>query len=688
MLRSLVLAVSLFFSSAFGFAQVATGSYAFGTFDNHGFDTTNVGNLNTHFSIPVLNKAGRGLSFYYNLSYDSSVWYPTTVNGAQMWEPVQNFGWRGDTEMATGYLTYNETMTTSTNRSGVQCTSTSYFGWVYHDPSGTTHTFKEVTIVGNPNVYNTPGCNPPVQSPSSFTAGASDGSGYTLQGDANGSGSLTTRTGSVIYPPVLSSSASGTTTDSNGNQVSTDGNGNFTDTTGTVVLQVAGGAPNAQTYTYKDTGGTSRAYTVNYSTYTVQTNFGCSSVTDYPATSISLVSSITLPLNDKQNNQTNGQYTFTYEPTPGNSNAVTGRLASVTLPTGGTISYSYSGANNGIDCNDGSTLGLTRTAPADSGTSWTYARSYPRQGGSHTLVTDGLSNNSDYDFVAATVPTNAQQPGAYYFETNRNNWNGPNSGPHQLSQQTCYNNSGAYCITTAIQQPVTQLDTFRIMNDVQETGKTVQYDANGNTTEIDSYDYGQAQNNGTNNRGALLSKELLTYGNCGPATLVGSDIVQDGSGNTLSKKTYCYDETTPAGTSNVPSHVGTTGVRGNLTTATTYTSSSGTQTTGSTYNDTGAVLSSTSSINGTASATTTYGYDSTFTYLTGTVLPTPSSGVAMSTGAGLTRETPGCPRRLPMSMGRQLRSRPMIHCCAPRRSMRLLAQRLLTSMISGISRRS
>ena len=71
----------------------------------------NVGSLNVHFSIPVLNKAGRGLPFYYNLSYDSSVWYPSSVSGSDIWTPVQNFGWRGDTEIATGYLSHNVTRT-------------------------------------------------------------------------------------------------------------------------------------------------------------------------------------------------------------------------------------------------------------------------------------------------------------------------------------------------------------------------------------------------------------------------------------------------------------------------------------------------------------------------------------------------------------------------------------------------
>jgi hypothetical protein len=107
MLRKFLSVLVLVFSVHFAFGQVGTGTYPHGTFDNKGFDAINVGNLNVHFSIPILNKPGRGLPFYYNLSFDSSVWYPATVSGSQTWTPVQNFGWKGDTELATGYVSYS-----------------------------------------------------------------------------------------------------------------------------------------------------------------------------------------------------------------------------------------------------------------------------------------------------------------------------------------------------------------------------------------------------------------------------------------------------------------------------------------------------------------------------------------------------------------------------------------------------
>ena len=50
------------------------GLYTFGSFDSRGFDTINLGNLNTHFEIPIIVKQGRGLNFNYSIVYDGLVW--------------------------------------------------------------------------------------------------------------------------------------------------------------------------------------------------------------------------------------------------------------------------------------------------------------------------------------------------------------------------------------------------------------------------------------------------------------------------------------------------------------------------------------------------------------------------------------------------------------------------------------
>ena len=59
-------AVTALLSCAPIYAQApGTGAYPFASFDNRGFDSVNLGNLNTQFSIPIVSKAGRGLPFTY-----------------------------------------------------------------------------------------------------------------------------------------------------------------------------------------------------------------------------------------------------------------------------------------------------------------------------------------------------------------------------------------------------------------------------------------------------------------------------------------------------------------------------------------------------------------------------------------------------------------------------------------------
>jgi hypothetical protein len=84
-------------------AQVATGTPPFGSYSGGNFDTVNQGNLNVHFSIPVLHKAGRGTPLTYDLSYDSSVWTPGVSNGVAQWQPLNTtWGWSPISDALTG----------------------------------------------------------------------------------------------------------------------------------------------------------------------------------------------------------------------------------------------------------------------------------------------------------------------------------------------------------------------------------------------------------------------------------------------------------------------------------------------------------------------------------------------------------------------------------------------------------
>jgi hypothetical protein len=134
-------------SLPFASAQVAKGIPLFNSFGGGPFDSVNLGNLNVHFAVPVIHKAGRGTDFDYKLAYDSSIWVPVVSSGHQSWQPVSNWGWTGSSAGFTGYLTY-------TVFSGIPCYvdntyATIFTNWVYYDTLGTSHSYGS----NNP-VYN------------------------------------------------------------------------------------------------------------------------------------------------------------------------------------------------------------------------------------------------------------------------------------------------------------------------------------------------------------------------------------------------------------------------------------------------------------------------------------------------------------------------------------------------------
>src|ERR1700722_10973265 len=72
-------------------AQVATGTPPFSSMSG-GPDVIDLANLNAHVSVPVLHKPGRGMDFTYDLTFDSSVWFPSLLSGVNTWTPDANWG--------------------------------------------------------------------------------------------------------------------------------------------------------------------------------------------------------------------------------------------------------------------------------------------------------------------------------------------------------------------------------------------------------------------------------------------------------------------------------------------------------------------------------------------------------------------------------------------------------------------
>jgi hypothetical protein len=439
---------TILLATSVAYAQVITGLPPFGSFSG-GPDVVDNGTNNVHWSFPVLSKPGRGISFHYLLTYDSSVWSPRNASGQSVWTPVPNWGWATVTNGATGYVTYNV--------ANDRCPYGNYpnFNWYYWnvyggftyvDPGGTSHPFSSTLAVSTWTSGAPCGSGPAANA----SGVATDGSGFKLTvtaGSSAPSGTLVDSAGVTINAPWFPvgqtpTPSSASMVDTNSNTISTNGT-TYVDTLGTTVLTIAGsGTPSSpMKYTYTTQSG-SATVQVNYKAYTVQTNFGCSQVTEYGATSQNLVSSINLP--------DGTSYSFTYETTPSYPNNVTGRPAKVTLPTGGYITYSYSGGSNGITCTDGSTATLTRTVYDNEGNSAAWSSAHTENGSAWTTtLTDPQSNQTTFNFQEVALGSIVDG-----YETERQVYQGSStSGTLLETVNTCYNGATSNCNTTAIPHP-------------------------------------------------------------------------------------------------------------------------------------------------------------------------------------------------------------------------------------------
>src|SRR5271166_371651 len=151
-LHLLLLCLTIGLGSAF---PQAIGTPPYGSFGGGPFDVINLGNLNVHFTIPVFQRQGRGQSFYYNFTYDSSIWAPGAVNGQQTWVPAGGWGWQSQTNAATGFIpapASRQTTCTYIDDLGKKHTVTIYI-YTYSgftDPLGTFHSVPGLIVVAGP----------------------------------------------------------------------------------------------------------------------------------------------------------------------------------------------------------------------------------------------------------------------------------------------------------------------------------------------------------------------------------------------------------------------------------------------------------------------------------------------------------------------------------------------------------
>lgn len=580
-------------------------------------------NLNAHRTIPILHKNGRGLPLVFDITHDDPIFgiIPSPGGTAPPQFSISpNAGW-------TVPFTIGGSVSSSSAVCSTDPSAYIYTNWTYTDAQGTVHEFIPIATVSTD-----PNCGS-----AQATASAIDHSGYSITANGNGSAVVTDMSG-TSYTFTVGSYP--TITDANGNVITAElpnnNLGSITDTVGIsneVTINGTLFSPGLQissmTYTYQAPDNTTASVVVNYKLYPqLATGFGCQFVAEGIVTGaglanlppgVSLVDNIVLGDGSK--------YVFTYEPTPTSSpvwaqGSVTGRLASVTLPTGAIISYTYPGPNGGINCQTGGAANVTLTTTDNGSTStWSYSGSTPSS--PPVIVTDPLGNQTVVTFQ-------------WGLETKRQIYQGGTTTGSLLETiLTCYNGNkpGGFCTSQGTRSNITEISAFvQFPGGLENERDTFFVPKSTLPAELDEYDFGSGQ------PGALLRKTVIAYAAltnnildlpasvtvCSPG---GSDTGCNGVGTTGGTKvrqtTFGYDETAVTPTS-VTQHVAVSGSRGNPTSIHQWLNTSGgTLNTINTFDDTGNILSTTDP--GGHTSFMTYGPACNGAFLTQTKFPDTNS---------------------------------------------------------------
>lgn len=515
-----------------GYGQGASiGTPTFGSLQSGNVDSVNLQNLNVNLTIPIVNHPGRGLGFQYSLAYNSLFW--TFIPGSSAaWKPVSvlNLGWIS--EGPVGVLSFVKTTFPC-----VSTPDTLWTNYIFTDVAGTAHAFNVARYFGQCSIgslktgYATDGSGYYIDigssttDPGSYTVRGPDGTKFTFNGpatvDANGV--------SIITKPIVA--------DPNGNSLSattnvSTGEIDWIDTLGQTALKITSqfNGPNGQRsetdYSRLAVDGTYQTFVMKYSFATVQTNFGCSGITEFSGSNTPLVSEIDLP---------NGQkYLFAYEPTPGFPGAVTGRIQQVTVPTGGTIAYQYNGANDGINCADGTILGLTRTInDGTANSAWNYSRVPGSQlAGVTTVTAPQLPYDTAPNHWVITFNSLGQ-------ETIRQIYQGAVSGTPVRTINTAWASNGTPASRTTILEDgstQSQIETQYDSNAASGTKST------GNLLVVKEHDWGSSAPGPILRTTTLAYKDDTSYVNLNIINRLKLKTVADSSGTIKYRADTNYDE--------------------------------------------------------------------------------------------------------------------------------------------------
>jgi RHS repeat-associated protein len=458
-------------------ADPAFGIPPFSTVTGSKFDSIDLATSNVILTLPLRNKIGKtpftsgiigGGRMYQSPATTYSPLPTWTPDSGNYFEPVFGQGMQ---------LYFYEAYT---QQCGSQPNDPVYTGFAAIDASGISHSLMPSGVF----YMDEYGC----LGPTTATLKTSDGPGYTA---TINSASLTS---SALYDRFGNSVSLKAALLTDPDNVSmtiplcaacADSNISYIDTLGETALTVASSANNygltKASYSYTDVNTNTQSYTVTYTDISLATNFRCSGVNDITGTPN------TFPLPTQVTAPDGGVYTVSYEPTPGKAGYVTGRIAKITLPMGGYISYQYTGGNNGISCGGSVVPMLTRTINDGNGNNaiWTYVNNQTafNQVGVTVKVTDPAGNLTVVSFDGSL---DGYQTESQFYQGS--------GGTPLVTTITCYNGTFTNCTTTNAgprAAAITQTDVFTYGNG-SSSGSLLEtkYDSYGDVTEVRQYDIG------------------------------------------------------------------------------------------------------------------------------------------------------------------------------------------------------
>ena len=492
-----------------------TGLPPFGSLDQVGLETRNNQDLNILLGIPIMSSPGRnGFDLNFSVVYNSSVWRRSgsawvLANG---WSTVYSVG-STNYSTRTGHVKCSKTCPLGEGCQYIDTTTSD--NYTYTDPMGTVHNFP----VDWEEDYDE--CTGDDTFSGTFTGYATDGSGYLMNIDSTSGDiiSLVAKNGFRITTPQMGIPR---LTDLNGNYISSSTTGSetdWTDSAGRVALKVITGASSIQ-YEYLDPNGAYQSTTLNLAPVSVKTNFACSGVVEYTGTA-TLPSSIVLP---------NGQqYTFTYEQYPANSGNYDGRLEKVTLPTGGSYQYDYTGANDGTNCADGTTLSMNRTvSDGTNSATWNYVRNTSNL--TTTITTPQLADTPGAFNTVVTFNSSAQEIDRKIYPNTQDT-----GTPLRDIQTTWATNSTPTTVITVLEDGSTQSKVATIFDSTGLIDQQCEYDFGtgtpGSLIRCTNISYDSASNYTSRNILDLVTSRAM-FGATGPISY-RQDITYDGVAPTI-----------------------------------------------------------------------------------------------------------------------------------------------------------